>query len=35
MDPCDWLNKLYIYYIVTVAIIVNGCGLDIDTHHGN
>ena len=31
----DWLNKLYSCYIVTVAFIVNGHSLGIDTRHGN
>ena len=28
----DWLNKFYSFYMVTVVIIVNGCGLGIGTH---
>ena len=28
--PNDWLNKFYNCYMATVAIIVNGCRLDID-----
>ena len=33
--PYDWLNMFYSYYMTTVAIIINGHGLGIDTHHGN
>ena len=29
--PNDWLNKFYNCYMATVAIIVNGCRLGIDT----
>ena len=35
MDPYDWLNKSYSYYMTTVVFIVNGYGLGIDMFHGN
>ena len=31
----NWLNKFYSCYMVMVAIIVNGRGLDINRRHGN
>ena len=31
----DWLNKFCSCYMATVAIIINGCVLGIDMHHGN
>ena len=30
----DWLNKFYSCYMATVAVIVNGRGLGINTHRG-
>ena len=30
----DWLNKFYSCYITTVAVIVNGHGLGINTRRG-
>ena len=30
--PYNWLNKFYSCYMAIVAVIVNGCGLVIDTH---
>ena len=35
MDPYNWLNKSYSYYMAIVVIIVNGRGLGIDTLCGN
>ena len=35
IDPIYWLSKLYICYMATVVHILNGCGLGIDTYHGN
>ena len=34
-SPYDWLNKFYSCYMAIVVGIVNGCGLGIDTCHGN
>ena len=34
MDPYNWLNKFYSCYMATVANIVIGYGLGIDTCHG-
>ena len=31
----DWLNKFYSCYTATLVNIVDGCGLGIDTRHGN
>ena len=33
MNSYDWLNKFYSYYMATVVVIVNGCGLGIGTRH--
>ena len=33
--PYDWLNKFYSCYMAIVVIIVNGCGLGIDTRRRN
>ena len=35
MDPIWLINKLHSCYMEIVAITINGCGLDIDTCHGN
>ena len=31
--PCDWLNKLYSFYMAAVVIIVDGCGLTVEAHY--
>ena len=35
MDPYDRLNKFCSCYMAIVVGIVNGCGIGIDTCHGN
>ena len=35
MNLIRLVNKFYSCYIATVAIIINGCGLCIDTHRGS
>ena len=33
MDPYDWLNKFYRFYVAAVVSIVSRCDLSIDVHH--
>ena len=35
MDPYDWLNKFYRFYLVAVVSIISRCGLRIDVHCRN
>ena len=35
IDPYDWSNKFYGFYMAAVVGIVSGCGISIHTCHGN
>ena len=35
VDPYDWLNMFYGFYMAIVVGIVSGCGINIHTRHGN
>ena len=35
MDPCDWLNKFYSFYMAAVIVIISRHGLNIDACHRN
>ena len=35
IDPYDWLNKFYGFYMAAVVDIVSGCDVSMHTHHGN
>ena len=35
MDPYDWLNKFYSFYVTAVVGIVGRHGLSTDAHHEN
>ena len=35
MDPYDWLNKLYSFYIAAVVSMISGRGISMDEHRRN
>ena len=35
IDPYDWLNKFYGFYMATVVGIGSGCDVSIYAHRGN
>ena len=35
MDPDNWLNKFYSFYMVAVVGIISRCGLSIEAHCKN
>ena len=35
IDPYDWLNKFYGFYMAAVVGIISGCDVSIHTHRGD
>ena len=35
MDPYDWLNMFYSFYVIAVVGVISRDGLSIDAHHEN